>query len=319
MIIFLYGEDTFRSKQKLKEFKDKFVRDIDVSMLNVESIDGEKMNIDLFKQSMFAGGFLVKKRFIIVENFVEKNKNDQDAVLALLKDNESESEENIVIFWEGIGANSKDYKAKVLKGELFTYLKNSQYAFEFPVLDKIRLAVWIKKKMDDKGINIEHDAINLLIDLAGNDMWRINNEIDKLVAYNDKEITKEGVKTLVSEEFGDNVFALVDAIADQNKKLFSSLLSNYFSGENDSSYLLSMLIRQFRLLIYAKDRLAENTYANLALELKIPFFVERKIKNQISRYDLAKLKNIYEELLSIDIALKKNYFNPELLFLKLIG
>ena len=51
MIIFLYGPDTFRSRRKLKEIKDKFIDQVDKSALNVEALDGTKLEMADFEKA----------------------------------------------------------------------------------------------------------------------------------------------------------------------------------------------------------------------------------------------------------------------------
>ncbi|MCK5459740.1 hypothetical protein KAI52_01355, partial [Candidatus Parcubacteria bacterium] len=77
MLIFICGEDSFRSKQKLKALRQKFAKKIDNSQINIDVLDGEKLDAETFKQAMASGGFLVEKRMAIIENFIEKNKNKQ--------------------------------------------------------------------------------------------------------------------------------------------------------------------------------------------------------------------------------------------------
>lgn len=330
MIIFLCGEDTFRSKQKLNELRDKFFRDVDSSMINIEELNGEKVDIEKFKQAAGAGGFLVKKRMIIIENLISKNKNkkiqkDIAEFIAPKKEGGGNKlaaageNDNIIIFWEEIGFKAKNYKGKTLTGELSNVLKKGKYAYEFEPLDKIKLATWIKKRIEEKRKKIKPEAVNFLIDLTGGDMWKLNGEIGKLVNYSEGDITIEDVREVVSEQFSESIFELTDAIANKNKKLFVALLDKHLRGGIEESYLLTMLVRQFRLIIYAADRLKENPYVNLAVELKVPFFVERKIKSQINRYNIEQLKILYGKLLAIDINLKKGYFNPELLFYGLVA
>ena len=50
MIIFLFGADTFRSRQKLKEIKDKFLREVDSSGMNMQTLDGK--TADFFSEQI---------------------------------------------------------------------------------------------------------------------------------------------------------------------------------------------------------------------------------------------------------------------------
>ena len=323
MIIFLYGEDTFRSKQKLKEFKNKFTKNIDSSQINITEIDGEKMDLENFKQIILSGGFLVKKRMIIIENLLEKNKGKKilTEILSLLKSKNSPvlASDNITIFWERIGTIRADkYKGKILTGPLFNFLKKEKYAFEFPLLNNTQLSLWIKKQAEKCDKKIDLEAINLLINLVGNDLWQINNELDKLSAYTEKDIKADDVKKIVSNQFKETIFGLIDAIVNKNKKFSFQLLSKHFMARADPSYLLIMLIRQFRMLIRAKDLLAQNPNVNLAIKLKVHPFVAQKVKVQSAKYNMSELKNIYSQLLVIDIKLKQGYSNYKLLFSEFI-
>lgn len=328
MIIFLYGEDTFRSKQKLKELFNKFTRDIDKSSLNISRLDGGLIDIETLEQSIYAGGFLVKKRMIVIENFIEKNKKKKDKkdskivsdVVELLKrwNNPANNTNNIVIFWERLGSKSSKYNGKALSGKLFNYLKKEQHAYEFPHLNKNELVSWTRGEIEKRGGRIRFDALQLLVDFVGGDLWRMTNEIDKLIYYNDGTVEINDIKAIVESRFDEDIFKLVDAIADKDKKGFVKLLNEHIGAGVDQSYVLSMLIRQFRLLIYAIDRINSNPYASLSKDLGIHWFVERKIKNQIKKYKINQLKNIYGQLLSIDVHIKQGYFDTELLFYNLI-
>ena len=46
MIIFLYGPDSFRAREKMKQLKQKFIREVDKSGLNLIEMDGDKMTLN---------------------------------------------------------------------------------------------------------------------------------------------------------------------------------------------------------------------------------------------------------------------------------
>ncbi len=318
MIIFICGEDTFRSKQKLKALRQKFTEEIDGSQINIDVLDGEKLDSETFKQAMASGGFLVKKRMAIIENFIEKNKNKQaiKEILDLAKKQSVDSiQENIIIFWEALGSISADkYRGKKLSGPLLKYLKTIKYSYEFPLLSKNELLAWVKNR-----VSIGDDAANLLVEFIGSDLWRMNNEINKLKAYkNNQNLTIADVKLLAEEKFDQKIFDLTDAAANKNRKQFIKLADEYLSSDVEPAYILTFLIRQFRMMARAKSLLGKNPTVNLALEIKIHPFVAQKLKTQISNYSIAEIKNIYRKLLKIDIKLKQGYFSPELLFTQLI-
>ena len=318
MLIFICGEDSFRSKQKLKALRQKFAKEIDSSQINIDVLNGEKLDAESFKQAMASGGFLVKRRMAIIENLIEKNKNKQAVkeILDLAKKQSAHSaQENIIIFWEALGSISADkYRGKKLSGPLLKYLKTIKYSYEFPLLPKNKLIAWVKNR-----ISIDDDAANLLVEFVGSDLWRMNNEINKLKAYkNNQNLTIADAKLLAEEKFDQKIFDLTDAAADKNRKLFIKLADEYLSSDVEPAYILTFLIRQFRMMARTKDLLDKNPTANLALEIKVHPFVAKKLRAQTSNYSIAEIKNIYRKLLKIDIKLKQGYFSPELLFAQLI-
>jgi hypothetical protein len=75
MIIFLYGADSYRARQRLRFYRDGFKKKYDPSGLNVVRLDGEKLAMENFRKAVGSAGFLAKKRFITIENLISRNKN----------------------------------------------------------------------------------------------------------------------------------------------------------------------------------------------------------------------------------------------------
>ena len=82
--MFLYGLDTFRSKEKLNKLKTRFIDKVDKSGLNLVDIDGDKTTIDDFNKAISTQSFLSSKRMIIVRNIFKSGKIFQNKVLELL-------------------------------------------------------------------------------------------------------------------------------------------------------------------------------------------------------------------------------------------
>ncbi|MEI6597040.1 MAG: hypothetical protein WCL13_02400, partial [bacterium] len=75
MIIFLYGQDNFRSRLKLNELKDKYLREIDKLGSGLKIINGAKANFSEITAAVSPSSLLSKKRLIIIEDiFINKDK-----------------------------------------------------------------------------------------------------------------------------------------------------------------------------------------------------------------------------------------------------
>lgn len=302
MIIYLYGEDTFRSKQKLRELKEKFIREKDKSRLNTVEVDGSDIEWGELNRQITAAPFLAEKRFLAISNLSE-NLNIIDDVLEFLAE-ERNYKDVVLIFWE----EAPDGRSKWHK-----FLKSQQYAQEFKPLDDSALGHWISGEVKKRGGNINSLAVRTLIGYVGNNLWQLSNELDKLLAYKkNEEIQKEDVELLVRTKFDDNIFGLVDALGNKNKKIAINLLNNQLSFGSPIGYIISMLIRQYRILLQVQEYLGE-TSDSVAKKLKLHPFVVKKAMVQARRYNFKELKNIYSQLLGIDRQMKTTSWNPELL------
>ena len=114
------------------------------------------------------------------------------------------------------------------------------------------------------------------------------------------------MEVLVNGKFDDNIFNLVDAVGIKNKKLSLQLLQDQLASGAHEMYILSMLIRQYRLLLCVKEMVqSQKTKKEISFFLGIHPFVAQKMIQQSQNYSLDQLKMIYRLLTSIDIQLKK--------------
>lgn len=302
MIIYLYGEDTFRSRQKLREFKEKFIRERDNSKLNTAEVDGSNIELGELKQQISAMPFLAEKRFLAISNLSE-NKKIIDAVLEFLAE-EKYHQDVILVFWE----ETPDGREKLHK-----FLLGQQHVQEFKPLDDGTLGRWILDEVKKRGGQINPLAVRVLISYVGNNLWQLSNEVNKLLAFKNKEeIQKEDVEKLVRTKFDDNIFGLVDALGNKNKKMAVNLLNNQLSFGSPIGYIISMLIRQYRILLQTQEYIGE-TSDTVARKLKLHPFVVKKAMVQVRRYNFKELKKIYRELLKIDKEMKTTSWEPELM------
>jgi DNA polymerase-3 subunit delta len=321
MIIFIYGEDTFRSRQKLKELKNKFTKELDPGENNLTALDGKNITIKEIGDSFGARSLLSKKRMIIIENiFSAKNKKIFEEVNDYLKQIKAGESDNIVIFWEdGIKTKATGSKKTALsldssgketplpknKQSLFNFLAKQPYAQEFKPLSSTETSAWINKKVNEYKISISNQAIQTLISLTGNDLWQINNEINKLASYKKNKIETEDIKNLTKGGVDENIFALTDAISSRNKKLAIKLLGEQYEAGLTDSYLINMITRQFKILLQIRQALDSRfTSQKIISSLKLHPFVAQKGINQVRNFSLASLKNILSQLVEIDYLIK---------------
>lgn len=313
MIIFLYGEDTFRSRRKLKELKERFLREVDPSGNSLTVLDGATASMEKINEAVSPASLLSKKRMIIIENiFLNKGKLIFGQLALYFK--RKKIEENIIVFWDG-AIDAK--KLAQDKKELFKFLSKVKYGQEFRALSNTEAMAWTKKEVESRGGKISREALLFFTSLLGSDLWQINNEIDKLLNYKLSQklalaadgrgtiIEAEDIKNLVSGQFNERIFALTDAISNRNKKEAARLMEDQLEGGLGESYLLNMIVRQFRILLQIRQALDSGlTPRKIINLLKLHPFIVQKGVNQVRNFSLNSLKDIFIQLARIDYLMK---------------
>jgi DNA polymerase-3 subunit delta len=170
-------------------------------------------------------------------------------------------------------------------------------------------------RAQDQGVDISPTAAKLLAELVGNKLWVLAGELDKLAAYaQGRRIEGADVKALVSAAREVNVFAMVDAVVERRAPAALRLLRQQVAEGAQGGYLLAMVVRQYRLIIQAKELSQSGiTTPEIGQRLGIGSnFVLQRVLDQADRYTLSRLKAAYRRLLEADESVKRGRYNEEL-------
>jgi len=318
MLIYIYGPDTFRSRQYLKDQVEKFKKARDPQGYNVVFLDGKKETSGKIITEIHSMPFLAERRMIVIENILSNNDKGLLAeLISTIKDNKI-PETNVVVFWQG------DTLSKVKEvAELHKLLQKEKYTEEFTALDPAKLTAWIMQEIKQQGGTISRHAISYLVEHTGTDVWLLHSLIGQLVSYKNKEeIQTADVQLFLAEKADDNIFNLVDAIvAKQPKLVYKMIREQYHKGE-DAQYVFAMILRQFRILLELRDLFERDDAMrsdDLAKRLGLHPFVVKKTLPFIKRFTLTQLKTAYEQLLDFDIKTKTGQGDQSVLLDVLVG
>lgn len=304
MIILLYGQDNYRSRQKLNEIVERYKKirksGLNLKYFNEENIDWRQIKNEIQTVPMFS------ERKLIVLTDVFGNREFKENFLKNIGN--FKGEKNTVLFLEENPISSNDPLFKLLK-------KEAKYQ-EFKPLCRSALENWIKKELKKYASEINHSAMDLLIYCAGNDLWQISQEIKKLASYKQEagQITKEDVALLVKPkpELGLNIFATIDAIAFRDKKRALEQIRKHLENGESPLYLLSMINFQFRNLLQVKNMAAEPClYSTTLTASGLHPYVFKKSRSQAERFTGKELKEIYDKIFRADLNIKTGKISPE--------
>jgi len=295
MIILLYGEDTYRARQKLneiiREYQTKHQTGLNLVRFREENLDFDKVRGKIEVVSIFD-----EKKLIILED-VFNNKNFQENFFEYATKNKLKDSQDVIVVIHQQG------KLSAIAG----LKRQVNMLEEFSHLEGANLNNWIRREADKKGAEISQEAIKKLAAYVGSDLWQMSNEINKLISYkNSQLISREDVDLLVKVKIDVNIFKTLDALAQKDKKTALRLLHEHLEQGANAIYLFSMFVYQVRTLLKLKDLMEKGTpFYNLAKKSRLHPFVVKKSSGQLRNFGLDQLKRIYQRLLEIELALKK--------------
>ena len=325
MIYSLSGDDDFTIRETLAGLKESVgtpeVRDVNIVTL------GANVSLDEFTANASTVPFLADKRLVLVEGLLGKferggggrrssaGANGKKELsewerLPLVLANVPETTD--VVFVDGrLSASNPLLK---LIQELVT-----AKTFNPPGPREVRM--WIANRAQSEGAQIEERAIQLLAETIGSDLPVIASELRKLaLVAAGRAITAEDVDRMVSYAQESNIFASVDAIVEGRVSEALGLVHGLLEGGSPTGYIITMIARQVRLLILAKEIGARRLSTGEASQrLKLSGYPLRKTLFQADRFSMERLVEIHRMHLEADLAMKSTGGDDELILDTLIA
>lgn len=185
----------------------------------------------------------------------------------------------------------------------------------------IQLVSWVRLKANGLGLTIPDEAISFIIERRGDDLKSLLNEIEKLSIYLDgkKAVKLEDVKAVICGEETPSIFELTGCICEKNTKDSLRLLFLLLTSGESPLVILSMIVRQFRIIwkiLEAKD--AGRSAEDILREIGIPKWSQGKLIRQSEKFTPKGLAHAFSLFLKTDIELKSSRIAPRIILEDLI-
>ncbi|MDH7460842.1 DNA polymerase III subunit delta [Chitinophagaceae bacterium 26-R-25] len=172
------------------------------------------------------------------------------------------------------------YKEKKVDGrsKLAKLLKDKAVLVTTKKMYENQLPQWTNELVESKGYSISQKALMLLVDHIGNDLNRINNEVEKLLVNlsQRKNITEDDIEKYIGVSKEYNVFELQNAIAKKDLGKAMKILQ-YFEGNPKAAPIQLVLpsIYNFFSKLYILHGSASKDEKSAAAALGVsPFFIK---------------------------------------------
>ena len=208
-----------------------------------------------------------------------------------------------------------------LRKKFFSRLKKTGAIVKYDHPYENKLPPFILEIAGKFNKKVSREALNLLIEVVGNDLQSLNNEIEKLSIYLGKRetIVPEDIEAVVTKLKISTIFELVDSIGEKNRKEALKRLILLLDSGEPPLLILAMITRQFRLLGRAGELLKKGTSPpEIAKELKIPPFTVAKLIKGAERFSLKEIEEFFPQLFDTDLALKSSRIPKKIILERLI-
>ena len=313
MFYVFHGSEEFLRAEEIARFKNEILKD-GMGDLNLIVLDGRRVDVRDLMDHCSAIPFLTQRRLVIVEDLLQRLERrrggDDDAPPA-----DSEETARLVEYLPTMPETTRlvfsESKQLGKRNPVLRLAEASEQgvAKAFEPLTGGSLQNWIRRRAEDKGTAIEPQAVSLLGTYESSDLRRLDGELEKLAAYAGyaRAITAEDVRELVAPDLQDDVFKLMDTIGERKgREALRRLREALDNEQNHPLYLLTMMARQVRLILGAKDLAQQNrSPEDIRRELHVSrLFIVNKLLDQARQFSVEDLEAMQRRVLETDQAIK---------------
>lgn len=316
MILFLYGEDSFRSREKLSQLREAYMaKHADATGLFVydfSEAQPEETLKNLFS-SLGESGLFASKKLVVAKHALLAPEGVRSRLVEYFETRLEMLERDIdtvLVMWE---------EGKPKKNEKLFKLLDSKVSKKqsFEPLQGTYLEQWVVRRvqMVVPGVSIGRQALSALLFETGSDLFRLDTELRKLANYREEGIIQaEDVKALVTSSSRGTIFEALEALAQGNRSGALQRFAGQLKQGRDAYYLLSMVAWQLRSLLKVSECVSEGMRvpAILAKELKMHPFVVQKLVRAAQVFPLERMRQGFSLLADLDRQSKTGQVDPKL-------
>ena len=318
-ILLLHGEEQVAMTTILKEIEQNLPHS-SMGDLNLTRLEGRSLTLTELANHLQILPLGAEKRLVILQDAQEvaKSSAEQEKFTSLLEHLPQTTQLVMVIV---------DYLVKKKKEWVWAKLPNEHWLkrwldahpdrakteeFRNPLPKD--MTAWLLEQAAIMDLVLSPSAASALASAVGNDTLLAEKELYKLGTYvaGARAISAEDVKLLVCPVDHEDIFALVDAIAEGNARTALKLLEISLQNQ-PAPQVFSMIARQFRLLIIAAEIMSEKgTPQIVQQEMHVVDWLAEKYMRQARRLGLPALEAIFQRLAALDAQIKESHVPDDL-------
>lgn len=298
-IYLLYGSEQYLKKLYKDKLKNALISDNNT--MNYSYFEGKKILIENIVELAQTLPFLSERRLIVIENsgFFKSQNNLADYM-------KNFPNTTYTIFIE----NEIDKRNR-----LYKYVKSVGTISEMNGLDENNLKLWIVSLLKSSNKKITNNTLTYFLNQVGTNMLNIQNEIEKLICYciDEEVITTDAIDTVCITQITNEIFKMIDAIANKQKQLALKLYYNLIALKERPLSILFLITKHFNQLLQIKSLFKNHkTNMEIASQVQIPSFAVSKYISQAKNFNNIQLINNLKYCTNIEEKIKTGELNEQI-------
>ncbi len=294
-IYFLMGEEPYYI-DKLTEYIEKNILQEHEKDFNQTILYGRDVSIEDIVSAAKRFPMMAEKQVIIV-------KEAQDLVKTIDQiDKYAENPMPTTILVFCYKYKTLDKRKKVLK----TLAKNG-LVFESKKMYDNQVGTWINRILKPKGYEIEPKANAMLVEFLGNDLSKINNELEKLqlILPKGSTITAKSIEENIGFSKDFNVFELRKALGNKEQLKSYKIVQYFADNPKDNNIVMVVgLVFSFFVQVLKYHGLKDKNPNNVAKVLGVSPFFLKDYDIALKNFPMKKVSQIVNLLRDIDVKSK---------------
>jgi DNA polymerase-3 subunit delta len=236
------GDEQYLIENKIK----RLINDSGAGEYNVSYYDLEISSLSEALSDALTPPFMSDAKVIVIKNplFLTAEKNlDKEEKKRFLDYLDAPMETTVLII-NGYNIDPDERKQEVKK----LLAGSVNYSRE---LSEIEMYGWIKRQGAINNVVITDEAAREFYRIVGKDLMNAKNELDKLIAYagDNATVTVEAVRKVAIKEIQNDVYALSNAIVDQDRNKAVRIYRDLIKIGNAANFLFSLVAKSMRELL----------------------------------------------------------------------
>ncbi len=198
--------------------------------------------------------------------------------------------------------------------KMYTAIKKLGGIVTFSALKGRELTAFVTSAFHDRGKECDERTADHLIFTCGSDTSRLLSEIEQISAFRaeSKDVSPEDINALAVPSVESTVFQMIDAVVGgQDARAFSLLRLQLKSGESRVA-ILSMLLRQFRLMQHIKImKYEKKPESEILSALNFGSYIGGQYIRQSSAWTNAQVRQAVQLCLDTDLRIRSGQLNQE--------